>query len=308
MLKTKALKKIFTTTLSMFIILTVFTIPTTTKGQNVLRTNLEIEDITNLSTDKIYLLNKNNLLVKTDVFIEKSSQTEKIIKIIDYLTENNNKVPSGLNGYLPKNTKVLNTKESENTIIINFSKEFLNYKKEIENQLITGIVYSILENTDYENVWLTVEEKKLEEYPKPLNKNIGINNQYILTNRKDLSRVVVYYLTNIDENSYYVPVTKYLNDNREKIEVIIDELCNDSSNNELISYLNGNTKLLDYKEESDVLFLNFNDYLLDSNDTITKDILNTIAYSVFANYDVNTVMFEVNSEEINYISRKNLLD
>jgi len=308
MLKTKAIKKIFTTTLSMFIILTVFTIPSTIKGQNVLRTNLEIEDVTSLSTDKIYLLNKNNLLVKTDIFIEKCSQLEKVIKIIDYLTENNNKVPSGLNSYLPKNTKVLNTKEREDTIEINFSKEFLNYKKEKENQIITGIVYSILENTDYKHVLLTVEDKKLEKYPTPLNKSIGINNQYILRDRKDLSRVVVYYLTNIDETSYYVPVTKYLNDKREKIEVIIDELCNDSSPNELISYLNSNTKLLDYKEESDVLFLNFNDYLLDSNKAITKDILNTIAYSVFANYDVNMVMFEVNSEEIDYISRKNLLD
>ena len=70
MLKTKAIRKIFTTTLTMFIILTVFTIPTTTKNKNILRTNLEIEDVTNLSTDKIYLLNSSNLLVRTEVFIE----------------------------------------------------------------------------------------------------------------------------------------------------------------------------------------------------------------------------------------------
>ena len=308
MLKTKAIKKIFTTTLSMFIILTVFTIPTTIKGQNVLRINLEIEDVTSLSTDKIYLLNKNNLLVKTDIFIERCSQSKKVVKIIEYLIKDNNKVPSGLISYLPKNTKVLNIEEKEKEVVINFSKEFLNYKKEIENQIITGIVYSILENTDYENVLLTVEDKKLEKYQTPLNKSMGINNQYILMDRKDLNRVVVYYLTNIDEDSYYVPITKYLNDKREKIEVIVDELCNDSSHTELISYLNSNTKLLDYREEADVLFLNFNDYLLDSNESVTKDTLNTIAYSVFANYDVNTVMFEVNSEEINYISRKNLLD
>ncbi|MBR3145726.1 MAG: hypothetical protein IKF47_00530, partial [Bacilli bacterium] len=69
MIKKKALRKIFITTLSMLIVLTVYTIPTI-KKDNVLRTNLEIEDITNLSTDKIYLLNKDNYLVKTDIFID----------------------------------------------------------------------------------------------------------------------------------------------------------------------------------------------------------------------------------------------
>ena len=68
MLRRKALRKIFITTLSMLIILTIYTIPTTSKPK-VLRTNLEIEDITNLKTDKIYLLNKYNYLVKTDALI-----------------------------------------------------------------------------------------------------------------------------------------------------------------------------------------------------------------------------------------------
>ena len=76
MLKRKALRKIFITTLSMLIILTIYTIPTTQKP-NILRTNLEIEDITNLSTDKIYLLNKDNYLVKTDVFIDSNKKIER---------------------------------------------------------------------------------------------------------------------------------------------------------------------------------------------------------------------------------------
>ena len=50
MLRQKALRKIFITTLTMFIILTIYTIPTT-QNIKVLRTNLEIKDITNLGTD-----------------------------------------------------------------------------------------------------------------------------------------------------------------------------------------------------------------------------------------------------------------
>lgn len=67
-MRTKIIKKIFNTTITMFIILTIFTLKTTSNS-NVLRTNVEIDDITNLTTNNIYLLNKNNLLVKTKVFI-----------------------------------------------------------------------------------------------------------------------------------------------------------------------------------------------------------------------------------------------
>lgn len=306
MLKTKAIRKIFTTTLTMFIILTVFTIPTTNKNKNILRTNLEIEDITNLSTDKIYLLNKDNLLVRTEVFIEGKSKIEKIKNIINYLTLTNDKIPSGLKGYIPKKTKLLDINLDENIVYLNFSKEFLNHKKSERNIIITGLVYSILEIENLESVIIQVEDEYLKDYKYPLNKNIGINNKYLINSRKDLNRVVIYYLDNINNKNYYVPVTKYLNDKRDKIEVVIDELKNNTESNDLISYVNNKLELIDYREESDVLFLNFNDYLLENNNDINKDILNTIAYSAFSNYEVNMVMFEVNNEEVNYISRKDM--
>ena len=53
MLRTKALRKIFLTTLTLFVLLTVFTI-TNSKTENVLKTNLEIEDIAGFKTDVIY--------------------------------------------------------------------------------------------------------------------------------------------------------------------------------------------------------------------------------------------------------------
>ena len=63
MLKEKAIKKLFLTTLTVFIIITLFTIPNSNKPK-VLRTNLEIEDISSLNTETIYLLNKNQYLIK----------------------------------------------------------------------------------------------------------------------------------------------------------------------------------------------------------------------------------------------------
>jgi len=302
MLKTKALKKIFITTLTMFTILTIYTIPTTNKSQNELRTNLEISDITSLPTNKVYLLNKNNYLVKVDIFLDGKTEEEKIKKIIDYLIVDNDKNPINLNGYLPKNTKVLKIDIKDNNLYIDFSKDFLNYDKEIEEKLITGLTYSVLEFSDISSFSFTVDNNYLKGYSDKLTKNIGINNDYLLTSRNNINRVVVYYLDNNENTSYFVPVTKYLNDNREKIEIIIDQLKN--SNNNLTSIINDNLKLLDYYEEANVLFLNFNNYLLDNNSEITTKTLQTIAYSVFDNYDdINMVMFKVNNEQKEYFKR-----
>ena len=77
MLRTKALRKIFLTTLTLFVLLTVFTI-TNSKTENVLKTNLEIEDIAGFKTDVIYLLNDKGLLVKTKILLEGNTDEEKI--------------------------------------------------------------------------------------------------------------------------------------------------------------------------------------------------------------------------------------
>lgn len=295
MLKKKALRKIFITTLSMLIILTIYTIPTTQKP-NVLRTNLEIEDITNLSTDKIYLLNKDNYLVKVDIFIDSNKLDKKINSIINYLTIDNNKIPSNLNGYIPKNTKLLDFNIESNSIVLNFSKEFTNSNN--EEIMITGIVYSLLELNEIKEVSFQVENKFYKEYTN-LTKDIGINKSILYTSRKDINKVVTYYLD--DTDNYYVPITNYINDNREKIEIIVDSLKETKKG--LISYINDNTELLNYIEENNLLILNFSKELKNKNNISENKILNTISYSVFDNYNVNMVMFQVEGETYKYIKR-----
>ena len=297
-MRTKILRKIFNTTITMFVILTVFTI-TTYEKNNTLRTNVEIKNISNITTNEVYLKNEDNYLVKTNIFLENGKNI--IPNIINYLTIANKKTPVGLNSYIPKNTKLLSYKQSNDLVTLNFSKEFLSDEKN-KQLIITGVVYSLLEQKDIKNVKIEVEEIPLSGYNEILNKNIGINNKYLFNTRYDINKVVVYYIDKISNENYYVPVTKYLNDKREKIEIIVDELK--KTENNLVSYLNENTKLINYREEANVLFLNFNEYLLDENKEISKEILNTIAYSVFDNYNVNVVCFETNSKRVDMITNE----
>ena len=143
----------------------------------------------------------------------------------------------------------------------------------------------------------------LKGYETPLNKNISINPEYSINSRKDINKVIVYYYDK-DNNTNLIPITKYLNDKREKVEIIIDELKNNKSN--LISPVNNNLELLDYYEEANVLFLNFNNYLLDSNQETTKAIMEEISYSIFDNYpNINMVMFKVNGQQKEHFMRDN---
>ena len=292
MLRKKAIRKILITSILIYTILTIYTIPKLTNKKNVIQTTLEINDISNINTDTIYLVNNKNFLVKKDIFIDSNQLKDKIEIIIDNLKikKNNNE----LKGYIPSKTKLLSYKLEDNHLILNFSKDIKNVSN--EKQLITGITYSLLELDNINYVSFLIEKIPWKNYTK-LSKNIGINNEYLLTSIKDTNKVVIYYLDNT--NTYYVPVTKYLNDKREKIEIIVDELKRAKKG--LISYIPEKVKLINYREEENILFLNFNEYLKDSCKDSSEKILNTISYSVFDNYNVNMVVFEIEDKKYQYI-------
>ena len=67
-----------------------------------------------------------------------------------------------------------------------------------------------------------------------------------------------------------------------------------------MSYLNYNTKLLDYNLTENEIDLNFNEYLFDSNENkkVLEEVIYSISYSVMDNYNVDKVNFFVNSEKV----------
>lgn len=314
MLRTKALRKIFITTLSLFILLFIYSIPGA-ESKYTLKTNLEIENVTGLYTNSIYLLNDADYLVKSRILLDSTNMKEQVLKILDRLTiQEHGEFPNGLFAYIPEGTKVLDVICGEEKVSVDFSKEFLTMTVDKEKQIISGIVYSILDLEGVEEVIILVEGELLSEYPNThevlpnvLTKDIGINKSYELTSRKDISKVVIYYLSKIEDHYYYVPVTKYVNDSRDKVKIIVEQLASSYIyENNLMSFLHSNVSLIDYYEQENVMFLNFNDYLFDNKDKVLEEVAYSIAYSVFDNYDVNMVMFEVNDKNIMQISVKDL--
>lgn len=306
MLKKKAIRKIGVTTITVFLILCVYVMPSSIKKEEVLKTNVEVEEITNVSKCNIYLLNKDNLLVRTTTlsFNDKTIE-DKVRTIIDSLTtKKEDIVPNGLNTLIPKNTKILGINIDEGIVSINFSKELLDIEEEIEEILVEAISYSLLELDNINGVSIYVNGDNISnllstKVPSIITKDFGINKAYNITSSKDVLKYVIYYLEEIDNKKYYVPITRYVNDSRDKIKVIIENLSSSyiyESN--LMSFLNHNTKLINYEINNDIMVLNFNNSIFMNNNSILEEVVYSIGYSVFDNYNVKELIFKVDNKEV----------
>ena len=306
MLKKKALRKIFVTTLTAFVLLVVYSIPNLYQD-DALKTNLEVEYITGIGTNNIYLLDKNDYLVKTKILLDSTSKEEQVKKLIKNLTINDNsKFPNGLEATIPEDTKLLEVYYDEHYLTLNFNNKLIKNEEKVE-KIIESIVYSVMDLGEIDGVIIEVNGETIDGYNKVLDRNIGINKSYDIKSRKDINKVVIYYLEQLDGVNYYVPVTKYLNDSDEKIKIIINELtASYIYEPNLMSFLNSNTKLLDYKEAENVMTINFNNAIFDGNNKILEEVTYTLAYSVFANYDVGQVMINVDGKNIETVGLDDL--
>lgn len=314
MLKRKALRKIFVTTLTAFILLVVYMIPTI-DNKSVVEANMEVEYITGLGTNYIYLLDQNNLLVRTNILLDTSDKCEQVKLLLKNLKQYDNaRFPTGLKAYLNENVEVKDVSYKDKIVNINFSKEFLDIKEELEERIIEGISYSILELEDVDGLRILVEEEPLTAYPNSKNplpdiitKEIGINKKYDINSRNNINKVVLYYSENIDDHTYYVPVTKYTNNEKEKIEVIVEELSSKYIyEDNLMSFLHKNLELLEFQEKDNMMILDFNEYLFGKNDKILEEVLYTLSYSVFDSYDVNCILYKVNGQNIQEVGSSDL--
>ncbi len=307
MLRRKALKKIFITTLTAFIVLVVSVFPVKFNDKAI-NTSLEVEYLTGLGTDTIYLLNEDNYLVKSKIFLDSNDLVEKVRILLDNLIEkDNSNFLNGLYATIPNSVVVNDVKINDNIVSIDFSSDFLNVDKEKMKSMVSSIVYSVVELDKVDGVKISIEGKSLDNYPLVLDKNIGINERVNITSRNNIQKVVIYYLENIDNNIYYVPVTKYLNDDRDKINIIVEELTTSfiyEAN--LMSFLNSNVKLSSFSEKENIMFLNFTNLLSSSDDKILEEVKYSLAYSVFDNYDVSSVVFMEDDKLIDQVMKDDL--
>lgn len=310
MIKNRATRKFIICSAILFAILLVSLFPNTSNEPNFKQ---ELNYSNNLINEEaIYLLDSYNMIARTKIAMTEQKDTSKKARemISNLISGSNseNRLPSGFKSIIPTDTKILGLSVEKKILKINFSKEILNIKQEYEEKMIEAIVFTATEIEGIDKVIIYVDGDILTKLPKSninlpatLDRSFGINKEYNLKNYKNIQSTTVYYLNKYNDDYYYVPVTKYSNDSREKIKIIIDELKSSPINNSnLMSFLNSNTVLLATEQEVNTLFLVFNEYIFSDMDTqkILEEVINSISLSVKDNYGIDTVVFKYKESEI----------
>ena len=316
MLMKISIRKITVATLALFVLLLLYLMPDT-KNLDIDLKKDNIEYIYTNKTEPIYLLDSNDYVARTTIRGCDCDTLETAKDITQGLIiggEKSNIIPNGFRSIIPSGTEILNVSLDNKILTINFSKELLDIKEKYEEKMIEALTYSLTSIEGIDKVIIQVEGEVLSKLPNSnkylptiLDKSYGINKSYDLINTIDIDSYTVYYVSNFNDNEYYVPITKYINKSKhDKIKVIIDELSTSPIyETNLMSFLNSNVDLIDYSLDDKKISLNFTDNILndDSNDKILEEVIYTIGLSIMDNFGVEEVSILVNNEEI----YKNLL-
>lgn len=313
MLKKISIRKLIISFSALFTLFLIYLIPNNENDKNKLEDiPQELEYVNNdLITSSVFLLDSYNMLGKTEVPVSSKdieSFAKELLEVLINGGANEDRIPNGFKSVLPSDTKILSLKYDKDLIKVDFSKELLNTSKEMEEKIVEAIVYTLTSINGVNKVIIYVDGNILTKLPQTkinlpstLDRSFGINKEYDINSIKDINQVTIYYVNKNNDNYYYVPVTKYLNDDRDKIKIVIDELSGNSIyNTNLMSFLNSNAELISSEKKDDLMHLNFNEYIFSDIEekNILEEVIYTISLSVCDNYEVKGVVFNVENEEI----------
>jgi len=244
---------------------------------------------TNGDTSPIYLLDGNSYVARTSMVLAQESTLDMAKEIIAILTigsKNSTYIPNFFEPIIPKDTKILSIDLQDKTLKINFSNEFLKIPNGLEEKMIECLTFSLTEIKGINGIMLFVDGKTLEKIPNKdaplppiLTRNIGVNKVYNLNSLKNVSKTTIYYMAKEQDTTYYVPVTLLDNNEKSKIEVIIERLKSmPIQKTNLMSYLNASTELTNYEILEQEVLLSFSPLLYEG--LASNEILEEVKYSI----------------------------
>lgn len=311
MLKRMSIRKIAVASLTLFVLFLLYLMPDQ-NDKDSLDVNTKLE-YTNEVAGVIYLMDSEDYVARTTIptcDCDAKSKAQDLLEGLIIDGAKNNIIPNGFRSIIPSGTSILDLDLTDKILTINFSRELLDINGNYSEKMIESIVYTLTSIDGIDKVIIKVEGEVLDKVPnttktlsKTLDKSYGINKKYELTSTSNIDSYTVYYVSNYNDNYYYVPITKYINSTsgEDKVKIIIDELSNSPvSLTNLASYMDVNTVLNSYELEEDSIKLVFNDMILSNSgsDKILEEVVYTIGLSLNDLYGVEKVSFYVNDENI----------
>ncbi|MBS4194867.1 GerMN domain-containing protein [Lederbergia citri] len=256
----------------------------------------------------IYLIDKNGFVVAQSLPLPKTESVAK--QVLSYLVADGdvaNILPNGFRTVLPAGTE-FDVDVHEGKATVDFSEEFTTYKPEDEKRILQAITWTLTQFDSIDKVELRVNGYPLTEMPangtpissEGLTRADGINTEF--TDVADITNtrpVTVYYLTQIDDDFYYVPVTRRVsNTEKDDVTAVIQQLVEGPGIlTALETGLVDDVKLVDEpKIEDHVVTLNFNEAILGNSEKkeISDETLRSIVLSLTEQTGIDSVKVMVN--------------
>lgn len=294
MIKKYTINKLCVTSVSLFLILMFYLVPSTPESE--VKIDKSIGDKKEVV---VYLMDKDYYLGRMIEYASYDNIVDLVNKKLDILINGSDEFNS-FSPIIPKNTKVNSIKVDKNNIYIDFSKDILNVSKYNEELMIESIIYTITDINGIDNIYLSINKEPLKilpksnkEIPYPLNRGYGINKKYDLDSLNNITKTTVYFNKSYDDVEYLVPITKVMNTTSEKIDIIIEELKSIvNAQYNLNSYIPNNLEVVSHEVNDDKMNLIFNEFILDKEKLVVlEEVKYAIAQSIFDNYNVKEVVF-----------------
>lgn len=294
MIKKYTINKICVTSVSLFLLLMFYLVPSTPESE--VKIDKSIGDKKEVV---VYLMDKDYYLGRMIEYASYDNIVDLVNKKLDILINGSDELNS-FSPIIPKNTKVNSIKVDKNNIYIDFSKDILNVSKYNEELMIESIIYTITDINGIDNIYLSINKEPLKilpksnkEIPYPLNRGYGINKKYDLDSLNNITKTTVYFNKSYDDVEYLVPITKVMNTTSEKIDIIIEELKSIvNAQYNLNSYIPNNLEVVSHEVNDDKMNLIFNEFILDKEKLVVlEEVKYAISQSIFDNYNVKEVVF-----------------
>ncbi|WP_062355338.1 GerMN domain-containing protein [Bacillus kwashiorkori] len=276
---------------------------------NVSKDEKDEESVDEKIKTELYLIDKHGFVVPQTFELPKTTSVAK--QALEHLVADgpiSEMLPNDFRAVLPAGTELTVDITDDGVATVNFSKEFKDYAAEDELKILESITWTLTQFDTVTSVKLKLNGNELKEMPvngtpisEVLSRKTGIN--YDVNGVVDLANthpVTVYYVAQTDYNSYYVPVTKRIsNEKTDKVSSVVEQLIKGPNiNSPLFSLFNPDAELLEAKVEDGIATLNFNENVLANFDknVISNDLLNMIVLSLTELEDIKGVSIQVNGD------------
>lgn len=268
---------------------------------------VETEKAEKVKTE-LYLIDKDGYVVPQTFELPNKESVAK--QALDHLVKDGpitDQLPNDFRAVLPAGTET-SVDIKDGVATVDFSNEFTEYAPEDELKILQSVTWTLTQFDSIEKVNLKLNGKQLKEMPvngTPINGELtrknGIN---IETNVADITNtypVTVYYLAQSNDKSYYVPVTKRVNNKvDDPVMAVVNELIKGpNASSPLYTLFMPDVQLVDGpKLDNGIVKLNFNENIYGSYDQklVSKQVLEPLVLSLTEQEGVEGVSIQVNGE------------